>query len=425
MWKARQLSRLDDLDHDHARHLAMSAPKIDVCTCASKEVQVSSWKSRDILDGPLVLAGPIDGESLSNYTSSLAMKRNLDSIESLLFNDGRITPTNSFSEESASMSNMALLRVDSTQRQQTPKTRPKCITPSPSFYPNLTTNLILPALQNMSGLAPDPLSFPVSQEASKNQTIARAERVEDINTSVGRGFCSDAPDQNLVVTRRLILGYDAVDKSRCVTNREEQEEPEPMLPKVTGKLNSNAYTTTPSWASSLSIPRKVIPCTSCLSSNNPVSDSAAGKSKKRSRALKLEPTEKTYVPVDQVTDTDILFGKGGRSNAHPGNNAYRLTLLRYQPLYKTLDDDRKKKLSKDLVEAFKINGRFLKNEDPQDKDPQTKGPKNKRPKEKRDVRYYIATDDQARGKVSQNLREDHTPDGRQQKKSRQKTGNRS
>ena len=35
-------------------------------------------------------------------------------------------------------------------------------------------------------------------------------------------------------------------------------------------------------------------------------------------------------------------------------------------------------------------------------------------------RYYIASDEQARAKVSQYLREDHTPQGREQKKARLK-----
>ena len=151
MWNARQSW------DNHARRLAMSASKsrcFDVCTCESKDGHVSSWKSGDILDGPLVLAGPIDGKSLNKYPSLVMTK--IDPIESLLMNDGRITPPNSFSE---SPSIHLAVHVDK-KRQQTPATtglrpsNPTYITPSPS-HPNRKTRQNHPVRLEMSEMDAD------------------------------------------------------------------------------------------------------------------------------------------------------------------------------------------------------------------------------------------------------------------------------
>ena len=66
-------------------------------------------------------------------------------------------------------------------------------------------------------------------------------------------------------------------------------------------------------------------------------------------------------------------------------------------------------MSEDFVESVKQNRLFL----VIDTTPQGK------------ILYCIATDEQTRGKVSHNLLEDHTPEGRKQKKDRQKTAKRS
>lgn len=121
-------------------------------------------------------------------------------------------------------------------------------------------------------------------------------------------------------------------------------------------------------------------------------------------------TDKIYVLDEDIEDNDVLFGRGARSNLHPGNGAYRQRILEKQPVYKTLNDKRKKLLSEGIVQWVKqgLRGRFLAIE----KTTKGKG------------RYYVATDKQAREKVSQALREDHTPEGRRLKKSRQKASSR-
>lgn len=119
------------------------------------------------------------------------------------------------------------------------------------------------------------------------------------------------------------------------------------------------------------------------------------------RCRRIEPLEKQYV---EITDNDVLLGRGGLSNRHPGNIVYRQHILEHQREYKLLKTDEKTEMSKAVVAwVKKRRGRFLKRDENAPGQP-----------------YYIATDETARQKVSQALREDHTPEGRQQKKSRTK-----
>ncbi len=119
------------------------------------------------------------------------------------------------------------------------------------------------------------------------------------------------------------------------------------------------------------------------------------------RCRRKEPAKKEYVTL---TDFDVLLGRGGLSNGHPGNIMYRKHILRRQKEYKMLENSEKTQMSKDVVAWVKTRGgRFLKRDDEAPGQP-----------------FYIATDVTARQKVSQALREDHTPEGRKQKKSRTK-----
>ena len=105
----------------------------------------------------------------------------------------------------------------------------------------------------------------------------------------------------------------------------------------------------------------------------------------------------------QVEDNDVLFGRGGRSNGHPGNQRYRHCILDYQRAYKTLDVHGKRALIQVVVYWVELQGgRFLA------RDKTSKG----------SGRYYVASDKEVHEKVSQALREDHTPEGRALKKSR-------
>ncbi|CAJ1956041.1 unnamed protein product [Cylindrotheca closterium] len=116
------------------------------------------------------------------------------------------------------------------------------------------------------------------------------------------------------------------------------------------------------------------------------------------RIRRKEPAVRRYVAP---TELDVLLGRGGGSNHHIGNKAYRKRILNLQPIYKTLDRDSKTAMSHQVVEwvTQEIQGRFLK-------------------RENKGSPWYIVTDATARQKVSQALREDHTPEGRALKKSR-------
>ena len=136
-----------------------------------------------------------------------------------------------------------------------------------------------------------------------------------------------------------------------------------------------------------------------LSDDNSFAKVVSGLGQKRCR--RIEPLEKEYV---EITDNDVLLGRGGLSNRHPGNIVYRQHILEHQREYKLLKTDAKTEMSMEVVAwVKKRGGRFLKRDENAPGQP-----------------YYIATDVTARQKVSQALREDHTPEGRQQKKSRTK-----
>ena len=131
----------------------------------------------------------------------------------------------------------------------------------------------------------------------------------------------------------------------------------------------------------------------------------SGKSKRRKRQNKkkrqrrTEPEVKKYVTI---SSKDVLMGRGGRSNHHDGNEAYRKRILDLQRTYKGLSRDEKTQMSKDVVKwVCRRGGKFLQKEGT--------GPT---------AKWYVVTSETARQKVSQALREDLTFEGRMAKKSR-------
>ena len=105
----------------------------------------------------------------------------------------------------------------------------------------------------------------------------------------------------------------------------------------------------------------------------------------------------------QLEDNDVLMGRGGHSNGHPGNQRYRQCILGYQRDYKTQGLHGKRALVHAVVDWVELQGgRFLASK---------KSPEGH-------IRYYVASDKKVYDKVSNALREDHTPEGRAQKKSR-------
>ena len=93
------------------------------------------------------------------------------------------------------------------------------------------------------------------------------------------------------------------------------------------------------------------------------------------------------VYIDTIRDTDVLCGRGGRSNHHIGNKRYRL-ISEMKITYKgTEAKSNKTDLSRASVDhVCRYGGRFIK-------------------KEESTGRYYVLTRGEARKKTSQALRE--------------------
>jgi hypothetical protein len=125
-----------------------------------------------------------------------------------------------------------------------------------------------------------------------------------------------------------------------------------------------------------------------------------GVRQKKRPPRKPHPTVKKYV---EFNDRDVLCGRGGLTNHHPGNLVYRKRILETQPMYKTLTNNEKTQLSESIVKWVQndCDGRFL---------------------EKDEKGYFVVEDKSARTKVSQALREDHTEKGKAAKKAKQGTG---
>ena len=92
-------------------------------------------------------------------------------------------------------------------------------------------------------------------------------------------------------------------------------------------------------------------------------------------------------------ETDVLLGRGGRSNHNPGNQSYLKQVKAFRPRYISLgNNDQKTELSLAVVKfVHNKGGRFLK------KDPGG---------------WYVVEDNEARKKASQALRDDDDPEKR-------------
>jgi hypothetical protein len=71
---------------------------------------------------------------------------------------------------------------------------------------------------------------------------------------------------------------------------------------------------------------------------------------------------KEVVIVDEATDFDVLCGRGGRTNHHPGNKRYRQVVSDMKAGYKTIGSKAEKTgLSRAIVDhVYNYGGRFLK-----------------------------------------------------------------
>jgi hypothetical protein len=136
-----------------------------------------------------------------------------------------------------------------------------------------------------------------------------------------------------------------------------------------------------------------------------VSSAALKPKKKRKRAPRKKPIPevKEYVEPE---DSDVLLGRGGRSNHHPGNKRYREEVKNLQQWYSEEEDKNKKTdLSQMLVDyvVHNLKGRFLEEE---------------KVDKKGTDRWYVVPNITARRKASQALREDDDPEKRRAKRQR-------
>jgi hypothetical protein len=139
----------------------------------------------------------------------------------------------------------------------------------------------------------------------------------------------------------------------------------------------------------LSQPRKA-------TQTSPSKATQTSKKRKRKPRKKVVPDVKIYV---EPLDFDVLLGRGGRSNHHPGNKRYREEVTNLQSWYLGIEDkDEKTDLSQCLVDyVHSYQGRFL---------------------EKDEVGWFVIPNIVARRKASQALREDNDAAKRAGKRAR-------
>jgi hypothetical protein len=119
---------------------------------------------------------------------------------------------------------------------------------------------------------------------------------------------------------------------------------------------------------------------------------------KPKRPRKVIPKEKVY--VDKYTDFDVIFGRGGRSNHHPGNKMYRVQVTEKQAIYRSCENKKEKtEIAQRVVDHVNKNqkGRFLELDTTCN-------------------RWYLVPNNGARTKVGQALRDNNTKEARAAKR---------
>lgn len=130
------------------------------------------------------------------------------------------------------------------------------------------------------------------------------------------------------------------------------------------------------------------------------------KKRKRKKRTKVAPEHKTNVTISQH---DILLGRGGKSNHHPGNKRYREEVENFRPLYASLaTDEEKTSMSQALLDVIEqLGGRFLEEDKLKDANGKIQS-----------LGWYVVPNIVARRKASQALREDSDPEKRKAKRAR-------
>ena len=92
--------------------------------------------------------------------------------------------------------------------------------------------------------------------------------------------------------------------------------------------------------------------------------------------------------IEEVREADVLCGRGGKSNHHPGNKRYRQVVSEMKQMYRSTEAKKSKTgLSRAIVDhVCEYGGRFVK-------------------KDESTGQYYVLSKAEARKKTSQALRE--------------------
>jgi len=141
-----------------------------------------------------------------------------------------------------------------------------------------------------------------------------------------------------------------------------------------------------------------LPSATVTSTKTRTAKTTTTKKRKRKPRPDIQPDIKEYV---EPQDMDILLGRGGKSNHHPGNKRYREEIENFKTAYTSLTTkDDKTDLTRQVVEyILHYGGRFLE-------------------LDKTNNLWYLIPDAKARRKVSQALREDVDPTKRREKRAR-------
>lgn len=99
-----------------------------------------------------------------------------------------------------------------------------------------------------------------------------------------------------------------------------------------------------------------LPEVSAITQTGSPSSSTTGSTKKRKKKRRDIDESRVIEP----TDDDVLFGRGGYTNSHPGNMKFRNKALELRPWYESSSKEEKYNISELLLESVKSEGhRFL------------------------------------------------------------------
>lgn len=148
------------------------------------------------------------------------------------------------------------------------------------------------------------------------------------------------------------------------------------------------------------IPSPVLEQTVAEDDVKPAAAETTPKKKRRKRNRTKPNYDPEVMDYCEVTDADVLLGRGGRSNHHAGNKRYLEEKEKIQPRYLAADKEAKTGISQELVDIVENwGGRFLKLDEETNK-------------------WYKVKNIVARKKASQTLREMNTEQYRARKRAK-------